>query len=577
MIIKEKEQITGDFIDDAVLRSVDDLEHHLRPEYRDSFGFQNGSDETSKIFSDAHALFYKHLLNADSKIINTVDDDVDGIMSTSLLMKFMQELNCPIDLYIGKGKSHGFTKDAMEKIKNGGYTLVIATDSGSNDTEQHKELVELGIDVLVIDHHEVSEENVATIKNYDPEHCVVLNNQLLDFNKQYTGVGMTYQFLQSCNYYENMDLDLDKYLDIVALGQVADVSDVSNPEIRYYVYKGLNNIVNPFIKAVMEHKSLDVLTGRDASFSIISMCNAVARIGTVEEKKNLINAFTQDTNETVTITKKKKNKFTGKFDKIEEEVSIYTNMVLECEKIKRRQDKMVKDAMNNIETLQDEVVVLVHSQGTPTAINGLIAMKLADKYKKPVLVTNNIYGDNIKGSARCPYDFDFKQYLLDSYLMNYAQGHAQAFGWSISIDDFEGLQQYFNMHPIDHDPIHYVDKVFTKPEESDIIRVEVNKHIYGGKVEYAVFAYTGVSFNKFCINKRGSMLTLFDNGVTFVMFNATDKLYEELLSNMKNNFVSVDIVGEPRLSSFTGKTRAEVIIKDIEITEECENEFGIDF
>lgn len=571
MIIKEKEQITGDFIDDAVLRSLDDLGHHLRP--------------TDNYIEDIETLPYifvngvrhlKEFLDNNSKIAIVNDADMDGITSTSIMYQFLVDdlKYSNVEVIQHSEKAHGLTNRVMSEIKRKKYDFVILPDAATNDIEQQDELIKNKIGFLIIDHHDISRD----INNRKTDVLgLVINNQELDVNKEFTGVGMTYIFCKYFAHYYQLNIDVDKYLDLVALGAIGDVSDVSDPEIRYYVYKGLNNIVNPFIKAVMEHKSLNVLTGRDASFSIISMCNAVARIGTVEEKENLINAFTQDINETVAITKKKKNKSTGKFDKIEEEVSMYTNMVLECEKIKRRQDKMVKDAMNNIEILQDEVVVLVHSQGTPTAINGLIAMKLADKYKKPVLVTNNIYGDNIKGSARCPYDFDFKQYLLDSYLMNYAQGHAQAFGWSVSIDDFEGLQQYFNTHPIDHDPIHYVDKVFTKPEESDIIQVEINKHIYGGKVEYPLFAYTEVSFNKFCINKRGSMLTLFDNGVTFVMFNATDKLYEELLSNMKNNFVSVDIVGEPRLSSFTGKTRAEVIIKDIEITEEYENEFGIDF
>lgn len=571
MIIKEKEKITGDFIDDAVLRSVDDLEHHLRP--------------TDNYIKDIETLPYifvngvRHLeefLEHNSKIAIVCDSDMDGITSTSIMYQFLVDdlKYSNVEVIQHSEKAHGLTNKVMSEIKRKKYDFVILPDASTNDIEQQDELIKNKIGFLIIDHHDISRD----INNRKTDVLgLVINNQELDVNKEFTGAGMTYIFCKYFAHYYQLDIDVDKYLDLVALGQIADVSDVSDPEIRYYVYKGLNNIVNPFIKAVMEQKSLDALTGRDASFSIISMCNAVARIGTVEEKNSLINAFTQDTNETVTITKKKKNKSTGKFDKIEEEVSMYTYIVLECEKIKRRQDKMVKDAMNNIEILQDEVIVLAHSKGTPTAINGLIAMKLADKYKKPVLVTNNIYGDDIKGSARCPYDFDFKQYLLDSYLMNYAQGHAQAFGWSISIDDFEDLQQYFNRHPINHDPIHYVDKIFTKPEESDIIQVEVNKHIYGGKVEYALFAYTEVSFNKFCINKRGSMLTLFDNGVTFVMFNVTDELYEELLSNMKNNFVSVDIVGEPRLSNFTGKTRTEVIIKDIEIAEKHENEFGIDF
>src|SRR5699024_2917866 len=190
-----------------------------------------------------------------------------------------------------------------------------------NDIKQHQRLLDNGIDFIVLDHHEVLPESIEHLNT--TENGVVVNNQLLDMNKNYTGVGMVYIFLKYVNSLENLDLDIDKYLDLVALGQVADVSNVADKEIRYYVTKGLNNINNLFIKSVMERKGLQEMTGRDASFSIISMINAVTRIGSLEDKRELFDALVSESLETTTVEVRKKNKSTGKFDKIPTELTIH--------------------------------------------------------------------------------------------------------------------------------------------------------------------------------------------------------------------------------------------------------------
>ena len=216
---------------------------------------------------------------------------MDGFTSSALFVKFMQEINHPIGILIDEGKTHGLTDNIMNDII-GNYDLVIIPDAGSNDIEQHQTLLDNEIDFIVLDHHEVKDEVVDKLNTSD--NGIVINNQLLDINKNYTGVGMVYIFLKYVNFLENLGLDIDKYLDLVALGAIGDVSNVADKEIRYYVAKGLNNITNPFIKATMERKGLKEMTGRDASFSIISMVNAVARVGSVEEKQDLFDAIVSD-------------------------------------------------------------------------------------------------------------------------------------------------------------------------------------------------------------------------------------------------------------------------------------------
>src|SRR5699024_11715249 len=106
---------------------------------------------------------------------------MDGYTSSALFIKFMQFINCPIDIIIDEGKTHGLTDNIMSKVLDEQYTLVIIPDAGSNDIEQHKVLLDNNIDFLVLDHHEVLPKTVGNInKNYK---VIVINNIMLDINK----------------------------------------------------------------------------------------------------------------------------------------------------------------------------------------------------------------------------------------------------------------------------------------------------------------------------------------------------------------------------------------------------------
>src|SRR5699024_12409923 len=109
----------------------------------------------------------------------------------------------------------------MSKILDELYTLVIIPDAGSNDIEQHKILLDNNIDFLVLDHHEVLPESIDNINKNNKG--IVINNQMLDINKHFTGIGIVYLFLKHVNNFASIDFDLDKHLNLVAIGQVGDI------------------------------------------------------------------------------------------------------------------------------------------------------------------------------------------------------------------------------------------------------------------------------------------------------------------------------------------------------------------
>lgn len=578
MIIKEKNKISDNLIEDIILRGGADIDFHMSPtsKYSLDISFLNNIP----LFEKAVKLLDKHISKERFKLGLVMDNDLDGIMSASLFAKAMQEINVYVEILIDEGKTHGLTENLVEKIVEEDFTLVVVPDAGSNDTLQHKKLEENNIDFLIIDHHEVEDKTETFINN---SHNVVLNNQLLDINKEYTGVGMVFIFIKYFMFYKDININVDKYLDLVALGAIGDVSNVADKEIRYYVTKGLNNITNPFIKAVMERKGLKEMTGRDASFSIISMINAVTRIGTVEEKQELFDAIVSDSTKTTTVEVRKKNKSTGKFDKIPTEMTQQDILAKKCESIKTKQDKIVKEAMNKVSYIyNNNVIIGLLEEDVPSSITGLVAMKLVDKDRKPTMIGKE-YGDTLAGSLRASDGLDFKKILTISKLFNFVSGHASAAGWGINSWQLEDLYEYLDEYKFSRSSEYLVDKLYNKPEESDIYSVEINKHVFGGEVNWALFGYENIKFNKKCISSRGSVTTFFDNGVSFVLFNSPDNIKDDIDSYLdgKNN-VKMNIVGEPRVQKFGNKETPQIVIKDFEFVEnydiiEEENKFGIDF
>ena len=574
MIIQEKESITGDLLDDIILRGTDDIDFHISP--TNKYILNVSELDSEPVFKKGVDLLLKHI-KKDSKIALPVDQDLDGYTSASVFVKAMKELNVNIDALIDEGKTHGLTDNIMNDII-GNYDLVIIPDAGSNDIEQHKKLLDNDIDFIVLDHHEVKDEVVDKLNTSD--NGIVINNQLLDINKNYTGVGMVYIFLKYVNFLENLNLDIDKYLDLVALGAIGDVSNVADKEIRYYVTKGLNNIINPFIKATMERKGLKEMTGRDASFSIISMVNAVTRVGTIEEKYDLFNAIVSDSIETTTVEVRKKNKSTGKFDKIPTEMTIHDTTVKKCESIKTKQDKIVKEAMKKVEYIHDNNVIIgLLDEDVPSSITGLVAMKVSDKHKRPTMIGKD-YGGYIAGSARA--DIDFKDILNNSGLFEYAQGHQQAFGFKFNKSKMSDIDNLFN-NLESKEREYLVDKVYTKPIEYDIYTVEMNKNVFGGVVEFPTMGYKNLEFNIRCINTRGSVTTFFDNGVSFILFNSPNDIKDVIESHLENNKITMDIIGSPRINKFGNKEIPQIVIEHYEfinsydIIQEDEDKWGIDF
>ncbi|MFK3936576.1 DHH family phosphoesterase [Alkalihalobacillus sp. NPDC078783] len=368
---------------------------------------------------EAVSLVLKHIKNG-TKIFIQVDSDLDGYTSSAILINYLEEVfpDVVIVWRLQEGKEHGLI---LEEIPTD-VGLVIAPDSGSSDYEIHKALKDMGIDVLVLDHHEADKES---------DDALVVNNQLspLYTNKNLSGAGVVLKFCEAVD--EHLGISLSrKYWDLAAIGNIADMMDMREPETRFYAVEGLKEIHNEFIKTLIEKQSFSMegkMNFTAISFNISPMINAAIRIGTQEEKQEVMRALLGSEEE---VYYKKKDINESLNDSLARRLSnIRAKQV-------RMRDKFMGILKDKIETNgldTGKFIMVTHDNKEYKNIVGVAGNMIREDYKKPVLILSENEGV-LSGSGRgFGTDIvDFKKHLLNTGKFEMCQGHANAFGVKIT-------------------------------------------------------------------------------------------------------------------------------------------------
>lgn len=540
-------------------------------------------DVTEKPFDfnnmlQAVQLFLAHY-NIKNKIGILVDSDCDGFTSAAMLTRYTMDLpESDIVFFLHDGKQHGLENDTFEKIIESGIDLLIIPDAASNDVRELFLLKHSGIDVIVLDHHEIEEENyfetieglyvVNTKSKFNPE-----------TNKELTGAGMVYQFL-SC-----IDMALgtnkaDDYLDLMAIGQIGDSSDIVNPYIRKKVFEGLSDIKNELILNIFKQDGINTnnVTPRDVSFKISPLLNAVCRVGNIDERTLLFSTLSGiELDVMETVTKRKKNKETGKFEKYDIALSKTELCYDMLKKVKARQQKMVKDTLTFLQNTSDDseqdfIGIFKLQDSSVSAITGLVAMKLTEQKEKPCLVIHENNGVWYGSGRGYESKIDsFREWCQETDLFNFVQGHDNAFG--LSIDD-EKLNKLIEDNrnictACILEPEHIVDVYQNGRVNKDEVQFFVdNMYIFGGSVSEAICGFENIKVPKRFINVKGSMVTFFAGGMEFVSYNTPKKKIDELTLGLTMDYF-IDFLGVPSIASFgKSKGQAQIVLRDFDVYKE---------
>lgn len=520
-------------------------------------------------------MLIKHISQND-KVLIQVDSDCDGYTSAALLINYLYCLfpsfvNNNISYRVHMGKQHGIIPDTIpEDVK-----LVIAPDSSSNDYEAHEYLNLSGVDVLVIDHHEA---------DHISKYACVINNQLCDYpTKSLSGVAMVWKF---CCYID-MLLKTDhaqKFLDLVALGLVADMMDVRDFETRRLIDKGLQQIRNPYFRGAIDKDQFhftNEITPIGVAFYIAPLINATTRVGTQEEKLMLFESMLDFRGyELVPSTKR------GCKGQAETRVE---QACRNCTNIKSRQTKIRDNSLERIEQIivnqnllsNKILIVQLDDLITDRNLTGLIANQLMSEYQRPVLILNKIENEDgtitWEGSGR-GYDKsrlkDFRGFLENNKYVMYAEGHANAFGIGIKDEDISAFITSTNsaLDGFDFTPIYNVDFIYKSDEltPDEVIDIAGMKSLWGQGVEEAEIAVEGIKVHKDNIrilspDKNPTLKIMLPNGINFMKFRSSEEEYDKLYSEL--GYVTINIVGECERNIWNNKISPQVMIKDYEIVD----------
>ncbi len=508
------------------------------------------------------ALWLEETLNKEnSKILIIVDCDVDGFTSSAIMWNYIHAIAPMQELafMLHEHKQHGL-EDCCQEIldSNINYDLIILPDSSSNDFKYHELLGEHGTRCLVLDHHEVDEKIFS-------EHACIINNQLSERypNKDLTGAGVAWQF---CRYHESLGTTdqcvADSLIDLAALGICGDMGSVLSMENRYIMSKGFSNINNYFFESAVEKQSYSmggVVNATTVAFYIVPMMNAMIRVGSMEEKQRLFMALV-DGHYQVPCNKRGAKGTT-------EEVAIES--LRECTNAKAKQGRVTDQMVDKLEQkifkydlLENKIlfVRLDDDDDFPSEINGLIAMKLAAKFKRPTIVTRLGPDGFDKGSIRNTSDCelsDLKAFLNESGYFEYVQGHANAAGCCINDAQLRAFHEYandalaninFNEGVYD---VNFVRTMYDTDLASLIFDLGWHPEVWGQGNPEPLIYISDLYIDKSDIQIMGAKqdtIKIEKNGVAFMKFRALDMI-DEL---NRCNEIKLNVVGKANLNNWMG-------------------------
>lgn len=348
------------------------------------------------------------------------DYDVDGITSVSLLIRAFKAMDVSVSYYIPDRheEGYGLNSDALKQMKAQGAQIVITVDCGITSVVEAQVAREIGLDLIITDHHEPQAEL--------PDAFALINPKQPGCDYPYkmlAGVGIAYK-LATALMGELLTSVQKPLLELAAFGTIADIAPLDG-ENRILAKFGLESLCDPQVigfKALitcsdLEHKKI---TAGHVGFMLAPKINAAGRID--DPKQGVVLLTTTD---------------------LEEAAAIAEELKLTNDKRQQLEKVILEQAIASLEAredYQDQHVTIVAGEGWNSGVIGIVASRLVERYGKPALVFS-IHEGKAKGSARSIEGFDIFDALLslNAYYDKFG-GHEQAAGLTLPLEQFERWQ-----------------------------------------------------------------------------------------------------------------------------------------
>ena len=483
-------------------------------------------------------------ITKNEKILIYGDYDADGITSTTLLTKFFKDIGINVENYIPNRltEGYGLNNKAIDKIKEKETKLIITVDCGITSIKEIEYAKKLGIDVIITDHHEPSEEIPKAIAIIDAKR----KNNKYPFN-QLAGCGIAFKLTQAISI--KRKLDPSKYLknlDIVSIGTISDLVPLVD-ENRVIVKLGLmlvKQAKNIGLRKLLLKSQLKELDSTSISFGITPRINAAGRLGNQNDALNLF--ITEDAKEA---------------ERLSEILNSYN---IERQKIG---NKIYEEAISQLKDEEKNCIIL-GKEDWHHGVIGIVSSKITEKFNKPSILL--CFEDNIaKGSGRSVPGFDLYKAISSTkeYLLGFG-GHTMACGLSLTVENFEKFKKEITKYIDENLDISklekeiYIDENLTI-DDLDIEKIKELKSLepFGEENPEPIIMYENVEIN--------GIRTLSENKHLKLSLKKNDKIIDAIgfnLGELAEKYKigdTIDIVGNIEINSFNGKDLIQIRLIDI--------------
>lgn len=361
------------------------------------------------------------------------DYDADGVTSTAMLYSYLETRGADVIFYIPQreGEGYGMNMGAVEYLKGQGVSLIVTVDNGISSVQEVARANELGIDVVVTDHHrpqEILPDAVAVVDAYRPDDTSPY--------KHFSGVGIAFKLLMALEDGAGDVEDLlEAYSDLAAIGTIGDIVPLTG-ENRTLIRAGLERLSQsdrPGVQALLENAGIagKALTSTNVAFTLVPRINATGRMGAPERAVRLL------------------------ISGYEEEAEVLSEEICADNEERRRVEAEIAEAaFADIEAkgyMKDRVVV-VDGENWHHGVIGIVASRVTERCGKPCMIISR--GETeARGSGRSIEGFSlFEAICACGDLLIKFGGHPMAAGITLKPENIEAFRKRINQYAAEHFP-----------------------------------------------------------------------------------------------------------------------------
>ncbi len=361
------------------------------------------------------------------------DYDADGVTSTAMLYSYLETRGADVIFYIPQreGEGYGMNMGAVEHLKEQGVSLIVTVDNGISSVQEVARANELGIDVVITDHHrpqEILPDAVAVVDAYRPDDTSPY--------KHFSGVGIAFKLLMALED-DAGDVEdlLEAYSDLAAIGTIGDIVPLTG-ENRTLIRAGLERLSQSDrlgVQALLENAGIagKALTSTNVAFTLVPRINATGRMGAPERAVRLL------------------------ISGYEEEAKVLSEEICADNEERRRVEAEIAEAaFADIEAkgyMKDRVVV-VDGENWHHGVIGIVASRVTERCGKPCMIISR--GETeAKGSGRSIEGFSlFEAICACGDLLIKFGGHPMAAGITLKPENIEAFRKRINQYAAKHFP-----------------------------------------------------------------------------------------------------------------------------